>query len=476
MNNLFKKTTLFIFGFMLLLGCQTVDFGDENINPNEPTTALTSALLTNSIRSISGIVAEVNSNLMVQYISEITYTEDSRYETYEWSYDRWYTSPIQNLQEIINLNQAEPEKYIGAGTTQNQIAVASLLKAYYFHYLTDRWGMIPFSEALMGEENIKPKFDTQEAIYNGLFALIDESLQSINTLGSIKGDILFNGDLNRWKQFGNTLKLIMAMRISDVDQALAKTKFSEAINAGVIKSNAENIFYPFLSEDTNDNPWQDRFETREDYAVSNVFVDYLVATSDPRISKYAELPASDSTGTYVGCPYGITNPNILQSNISFITKDIIYDGTNSGNMIYNYAQVCFSMAEAVHRGWTSGDAEQWYNKGIEASILQWNLSAEDYDNFIVQEGIAFEDSKAIEQIATQKWVALYLQGAEAWAEWRRLDFPKLSPAPDALTGNGIPVRNGYSALTRSLNAENYNQAVSIQGPDTQDTKLWWDVK
>lgn len=93
-----------------------------------------------------------------------------------------------------------------------------------------------------------------------------------------------------------------------------------------------------------------------------------------------------------------------------------------------------------------------------------------------QADILFTETKALEQIATQKWISLYMQGAESWAEWRRLDFPKLEPAVDALSGNGIPVRNGYAALTKFLNEENYNEAVSIQGPDNQDTRLWWDIK
>ena len=159
--------------------------------------------------------------------------------------------------------------------------------------------------------------------------------------------------MSHWKKFANTLKLVMAMRISNVNQSLGQQKLTEAYNAGVIGSVAENIHYPYLTEDTNDNPWQDRFQTREDYAVSDVFVNWLVDHNDPRIASYAELPLADATGTYIGCPYGVQNPNVLQSDISFITDDIIYDGTQAGGMIFSYAQVCFSMAEAALRGMTT---------------------------------------------------------------------------------------------------------------------------
>lgn len=484
--------------------CETVDFGNENLNPNSPAVASTSALLTNAQRSIPTIVSEVNSNLMVQYISEITYTEDSRYEQFEWSYDRWYSGPLKDLQEIIDLNTTNPDLYKSSGTTENQIAIARILKAYFFLYLTDRWGMIPYSEALKGSENIKPKFDSQEFIYNSLFDEIDMSLGLINEGGSIKGDILFGGDLVKWKKFANTMKLIMAMRVSNINPSLGKEKLLEALDSGVILGSDENLHYPYLTEDTNDNPWQDRFQTREDYAVSNVFIDFLNENNDPRISAFAELPQSDSSGTYVGCPYGVANPNILQSDMSFITSDIIYDGTKKGGVIFTFAQVCFSLAEAYQRGMLTDDDNQgpvgpvgyplmdspeilqdlfpydmdelWYYVGIGASMGQWGISRSESVEYMNQPNILYDKTTGIEQIATQKWISLYMQGAEAWAEWRRLDFPHLEPAVDALSGNGIPVRNGYAALTKSLNEESYKNAVSIQGPDNQDTRLWWDIK
>jgi len=470
------KNTLKYFGILalsigLLNSCETVDFGDENLNPNQPSTASTAALLTNAMRALPGHVSEVNGNMWVQYISQITYTEESRYSTVQRSYDSWYSGALKDIQEVIDLNTEDAASYTGGGTTANQIAVAKILKAYYFQALTDRWGMVPFSEALLGVDNITPKFDTQQDIYNGCFALIDEALASINTSGTLNGDILFGGSMAHWKKFANTLKLVMALRIADADETTAKAKFLEA-RPGVISSVAENINYPYLTEDTNDNPWQDRFETREDYALSNVLVDHLQGMNDPRLMQFGELPASG--GDYVGVPYGVENPNVLQANVSFIDSDIIYDGTQKGGAIFTYAQVAFSIAEAAHRGWTSDSIEDWYNVGIQASMDQWGVSADDASAYLAQASVQFDSTKAMEQIATEKYVSLFLQGFEAWSEWRRLDYPQLSPAPDALTGTGIPVRYGYSANTAALNEANYNAAVSAQGADTQDTKLWWD--
>jgi len=262
-----KKYFNYFGGLVLAMGlavsCDTVDFGDENLNPNQPSTASTAALLTNAIRTIPSHVSEVNSNLMVQYISEITYTEDSRYEQFEWSYDGWYSGPLKDLQEIIDLNSQAPEKYTAGGTTANQIAAARILQAYYFHYLTDRWGAVPYdrSEILKGAQNLKPAFAQQEDIYlgdGGLFDEIDAALAQIDDAGTLNGDILFDGNMAHWRKFANTLKMVMALRISQRNSGVAQTKFIEAHNAGVIGA-GENIHYPYLTEDNNDNPWQDRF-------------------------------------------------------------------------------------------------------------------------------------------------------------------------------------------------------------------------
>lgn len=470
------KNTLKYFGILalsigLLSSCETVDFGDENINPNQPSKASTAALLTSAMRSLPGHISETNGNMWVQYISQVTYTEGSRYSTTQWSYDGWYAGALKDIQEVIDLNTEDAASYTNGGTTANQIAVAKILKAYYIQFITDTWGMVPFSEALLGVDNIAPAFDSQEAIYLASFDLIDEALASINSSGTLNGDILFGGNMGDWKKFANTLKLTMAMRIADADPATAQAKFNEA-RSGAIASVSENINYPYLTEDTNDNPWQDRFETREDFALSDVFVNHLSGMNDPRLAEYAELPASG--GDYTGIPYGVENPNVLQADVSFIDSDVIYDGTQKGGAIFTYAQVAFSIAEAAQRGWTSDSVEDWYNAGIQASMDQWGVDADAASAYLAQASVQFDSTKAMEQIATEKWVSLYLQGFEAWSEWRRLDYPQLSPAPDALSGTGIPVRYGYSANTAALNEANYNAAVSAQGADNQDTKLWWD--
>jgi hypothetical protein len=280
------------------------------------------------------------------------------------------------------------------------------------------------------------------------------------------------------------MKMVMALRMADVDDATAKAKFLEAHNAGVIGAGGD-IHYPYTAADANDSPWQDRFQSRDDYATSNTMVNHLVATSDPRLHKFAQPvgQAGDASGqvtyttvdgkVYGGMPYGVLNPGILQSWVSYLPSDIIYtSAAKKGGMLYSYAQVAFGYAEAAQRGWTvPGDAQTWYGIGINASMTQWGVSSADAATYVASVGAA-----SMQTIAEEKWVALYMQGWEAWSEWRRLDYPVLTPAIDILNGTGIPVRNGYGTTTASANKANHDAAVAKISGYSQDSKVWWDTK
>jgi len=462
---------------LLFVSCENVDFGDENLNPNSISQANTGALITGAMRNIPSIVSNSNAGILyAQHISEITYNEDSCYETIQWNFDGFYTGPLMDLQTVINLNNENPELYSTSGSAGMQKGVAHLLRVYMFHAMTDRWGDIPYSEALKGVDELKPAFDSQESIYTGLLAEIDAALGMLDG-GGLQGDFMFNGSAAKWKQFGNTMKMVIALRMADVNPSVAEAKFKEAVSGGVLTSNDDNMHYPYTVSDDNDSPWQDRFQSREDFAASDTMVDHLFANNDPRLAKFA-APVKNTGGdpskidyveyggnTYAGMPYGVLSPGILQTTISFLPSSVIYDGTNAGGMIYSYAQVCFSYAEAHLRGWSglAGDAQTWYELGIAASHAQWGVANADAATYL-----ASVAPVSMETMATEKWIALYMQGNEAWAEWRRLDYPALTPATDALTGTGIPMRHGYGANTASSNKANHDAAVAKISGYSQD--------
>lgn len=468
MKTMIKYILLFAVSMTLFMSCENADFGDININPNEPSEVSSSGLLASSLRDLGFHTTRTTPMLYVQYLSNGQYPDESRYSTLNWSYYGIYSGPLENLEEVIKVNTS-----LGTPSSKNTIAVAMLAKAYFFHTMTDRWGYIPYKEALKGIDKKQPIFNSQEEVYKGLFKDIDNALSLMNSESGPKGDIIFKGDMTKWKQFANTMKVVMALRLSKRDTDLggyAKTEFNKAI-LGAIKRADDNIYFPFISGDENsDNPWEDRFSTRKDYLMSDVIVNFMIgngsntAPQDPRLKKYAQ--PVEGTNQFVGAPYG--SGNDLVDNFSFITSDIINNQSAPG-IIFTASQVYFSMAEAVELGWISGNAQDYFKKGIEESMKQWGVDTAESTTFI--NSLPYN---GIQSIAEQKWVALYMQGYESWAEWRRIGGPNTIEKPDVLIqGTDIPQRQAYGSDVPSLNKVNYNKAISEQGADNLDTKLWW---
>lgn len=462
-------------GSMLLTSCS--EFGDQNTDPNRPSNPLTSGLLTGAQRSVSSVVGDATSVLYAQHLSEKQYTEASRYQTIYFNFNDFYSGPLMNLQRIIELNTNEDTKndVLSSGSNENQIAVARILKAYFFASLTDRWGELPYSEALKGELDFSPSYDSQEFIYTDLMKELKEAAAQINVeTAAVGGDLLFQGNMGSWRRFANSLRMVLALRVSDVDPQMAESNFKEAYAGGIL---LVDFMYPYLGEANNQNPWYGRYLTRVDYAISDTMYDYMNPLNDPRLPVFAD-PAAN-TGTVVAMPYGISNAEAG----SITNAEVSYLGTalrrqNAKLPILTIAQLEFSLAEAALKGWVSGSAESHYLAAIESSFRQFGVySKAGYDAFVAQPGVAWSQADGMERIGYQKWVALFLQGFESWAEVRRLDFPVLIPAKDALNASKlIPVRQAYPTTERDINTDNYLEAVSRQGEDGLDTKLWWDVK
>lgn len=500
--------------FALLWGTACDDFGDTNIDPNQPSTAPTSLLLTGAQTQISDVVGATTGVLYTQHTSETQYTSSSRYDVSQFDFNGWYTGPLADLEEIIRQNTDDATKASAAagGSNANQIAVARILKAYFYHFMTDRWGALPYNEALQGQADFSPAYDDQETIYRALFVELNAAVAQMDGGSGVSGDILFGGDMARWAEFGNTLRMTMAMRISDIDPGTARSEFEDAVADGILTS---DIMYFYLAETANQNPWYGRFITRYDYAASNTMVDYLKSVNDPRLAAFSAPAESLSTdpalrdangdltfAMFAGMPYGIAaGGDIVTSTVSALTPDHIYT-QDTPLAIFTVAQAEFLLAEAAMRGWSvNGSAQSHYEAGIRASMSRWGVDGGSYtysngrllanfidgnsitlmdvDVYILQPGVAFDGTSmatAMPLIARQKWVALYQQGYEAWAEWRRIDLPVLIPAVDAVNNSGqIPVRHAYPGSESTLNQVNYDAAVAKQGPDITDTKLWWDV-
>jgi hypothetical protein len=478
------RTSSRILAVLLAFVMVSCDFGDINVDPNSPSVVKTNLLITNTLLSVSDVVggSALTGNILTQQIAETQYNDAARYSTTTFDFNGWYTGPLMDLQTIINLNTdpATATDALAGGSNANQIAFARIMKVYYYSMLTDRWGMIPYSESLKGTGALRPKYDTQEAIYSDMINELKAAVAQMDGGVGLRGDFILNGNMARWAQFANSLRMKLALRIADRNPNLARAEFASAAAAGFITA---DIMYPYLAESQNQNPWFGRFLTRTDYAISDVLADYMIANGDYRVIRYADPAPNKSNGDgvttmdeVVGMPYAALNPgNIENADVSFPGRAI--RSQNSPLPIITMAEVHFMMAEGIERGFVTGNAAQHYRDANEASWKQWGVyNATDFDAYMATPAVAYASGSWKEKIGVQKWVALYPNGLEAWAEWRRLDFPRLTPHPDALNQSGrIPVRHSYPTTEVQLNKENYDAAVAAQGADNGDTKVWWDV-
>jgi hypothetical protein len=494
LNLLIIATAITVIG-----GCKTGDFGDINVSPNSPSQPVTSLLLTSaerymgrttavtSVATAPGVINDYAPKLYTQQISEALYTSESRYNTKIYNYTGIFNSPLQDLTTIIKLNTDEATKslpnVIANGSNANQIAAARILRAFYFQNMTDRWGDIPYSEALQGAAFLTPKFDKQQDVYADLFKELKEATAQFDGGAPLQGDFLFNGSVEKWKILASTIRMNMALRLSKADPATGKTEFNLALAAGVINSNADNIIYNFLGESANENNIYYNYEVakRYDYAISDVMVNKLNSFSDPRVTVYADKTAA---GTYVGMPYGLTQAlagNYVKGNVntpgavSLIGK--AFRSQNSPVKIFTYPEVLFSKAEAYKLGWITGapddaQAASTYLAGIAASMDLNKVTAP--ASYYTQAGVAYVPATGREQIINQKWIANYMgYGLEAWSDWRRTGFPRLTPSayPQNIGGQ-IPVRQAYTNDEPSLNKANYDAVIAQQGPDELNTPIW----
>ncbi|NJM25888.1 MAG: SusD/RagB family nutrient-binding outer membrane lipoprotein [Bacteroidia bacterium] len=444
----------------LLGSCNNFD-DDININPNQPSEASAPQLLANAMLSLPGLSSSPQGEFMAQYLAETQYVTASLYPNSSTSFYGWYQGPLINIETVLNESESE-----------SHLMVAKILKAYYFWNITDRWGDVPFTEALEGGDNFTPVYDTQESIYDALFAMLKDA-NATTTTGSMPNDIMYGGSYAKWKKLANTIRLLMALRLSKVDPDLGQTEFNAALADGVFTSSGDNLAFKHLADANNQNYWYGQIVTqsREWWALTQGMVDIMKPVDDPRLYVYGNPNRTD--GEYVGQLYGDTQ-DFDTEKYSLLGNAIWQQ--DAPVQLVTYAQVLFAKAEAAKLGWIAGgdtEAEANYNLAIETSIEQWTGSTAGASDLLLQPGVAYEAVNAIEQIATQRWIHLFMHGYEAWAEWRRTGFPDHLVEPG---GAAVPRRLIYIESEQFNNTKNYEDAVQRQfsGEDGLYGRIWWD--
>lgn len=478
-----KRILLLILPVVLLTACvESLD--DWNNDQKRASVVPARTLFTNALKGVTDIITtpNVNSNnfrMFVQYWATTTYLDEPRYNMTQRLYSQniWYAVYRDALNDLMEAKQLLEEDVVTAEAVKNnQLALVEIMEVYCWTVLVHTFGDVPYSEAL-DSEALLPKYDDAATIYSDLFTRLDAALAKLTpgTASFGTADLLYSGSAAKWVLFGNSLKLKMGMTVADVDPSKGKSAVEEAFAAGIIATSADNARFPYISAPPNNNPISANlnplFSSREDFVMASTIIDAMNERDDPR----REFYFTTVDGEYVGGNYGFSNP---YADFSHVSTKIIEPTFEA--LLIDVSEMEFMLAEAVERGFNvTGTAEEHYNNAITESILYWGGTETDASDYLAQPLVAYStaDGDWKEKIGVQKWIALNNRGWDAWVEWRRLDYPQLSPPSGPSIPNElfIPVRMIYPVIEQTVNGDQWSTAAARYNSDSPNAKLFWDV-
>jgi Starch-binding associating with outer membrane len=458
---------------ILITGCSK-NFNELNIDTKNPSTVPSYTLFTNAQRVMASTLASPNVNLnifrlIVQHWQETQYVDESNYDlaTRTINDNIWDAVYRDVLRDLTEAKKLIPTDVKDADKQKNQLAMVEIMEVQAYYYLVTTFGNIPYKEAL-NISNAFPKYDDAKTVYNDLLVRLDAAIANLNPAseGFGSADYMYKGDVAKWKKFANSLKIKMAITIADDDNVKAKSAIEAAVASGVFTSNDDNAEYTFQSAPPNTNPiWVNLVQSgRDDFVAASTLVDEMNAKNDPRRDNYF----TTVNGVFKGAAPGAQTSFTANSNVNpDITK------ANFPGLFLDYAEVRLILAEAAQRGYSvGGTAAVHYAAGVTASIEYWGGTTAEATAYLAQPSVIYNSANYKQSIGIQKWIALYNRGWDAWVEWRRLDYPKLVPAADALSD--IPLRYPYPVNEQNVNRKNYEAAATAIGGDKVETKLFWD--
>lgn len=503
-----SKYILFLILVSALVFSCTDNFDEINENPNNPATSDPNYIFTHVVKERAGeygVFGNYNYNYVQRWVMQTAAVYGNStmppYELFDqyrigllWDY--MYSNILSNC-TILERYTADKEEMI------NKHQIARIWKIYSLYLVTDLWGDVPYSEAwglLDGYsiEAINPKYDSQEDIYKEMLSVLADAVTKFDyAQEAYPYDQIFDGDIDLWIKFANSLRLRLAVRSGNQD--VVKEIIAED---NLMNSHEESAMFQYLESQDWWNPYYDVHinsmnKTQPELTgtsvikISELMVRQLSTTNDPRLSIYAQPIETDNT-TYKGVP-NLMNSNKKENQaMQMGVYSTSYIGTYFTREpalvkpLLTYSEVCFLRAEAAFRGWTSEDAEAWYNKGVKAGMQIYGISEDDANTFIQNDGLF---NNTLEQIIVQKWLALYLDGWEAYTEYRRTGYPQLQKWELELDGikvlsaewvevsrNYVPGRLPYPDSEQYFNEENYKSAVERQGGDSYYQQVWWAKK
>lgn len=448
---------------------------------------------------------------VLSYWAGDKYTLNAPYAAAYWGFsgDGAYSEQLKPIVDIIQSTKDKTQY-------KNIYEIARIMRALIMERVTDLYGDVPYSEAGLGyyAKNYFPKYDKQQDIYNDMLKEISDAVANLDpSADKIPGDVIYKGDLTKWKRFSNTLMLRIAMRLTKVDPTTAKTWVQKVIG-NTMTSNADNAFINGdnaggLSTINRNSLVLTGAGGQEPYYVkwSNTFINFLKSNNDPRLGKIAVTQLYPNATSTVQNPAFISDPTVQKgmpngkdlSGIAGrdIATDPSYTGmanysspnpgmikTNGTTFILTYGESELLLAEAVQSFGIAGDAAQHYHDGVKAAITYLSqydskMAVSDADAESYLSTHPYNAANGLEMINTQYWALTntMLDFYESWANWRRSGYPVLIPVvyPNNVTNGTIPRRFPYPLAESNVNPVNYNAAsAAVPGGDNLTGRVWWD--
>lgn len=506
----------------------TDKFEQWNINPDEVTPDMmdrdnlkTGALYSQMQRGVFVVGKDLGGTYQIHqmlngdnyagYFANIkdSYDIGNRHSDHYAMMQKWYTLPFDDT--YPNIMQPCKEIFENSEEGSMDRAMATVVKVFGMHRITDKYGPIPYSK--FGTD-VTVAYDAQDKIYTQFFAELDEAIQTMldyvgagSTSYLSRYDNVYFGEVSKWLKFANTLRLRLAMRVSYVDPTLARTEITKALDsqAGLMSSSSDDaVFHNNTNGFNFTNPIWEVTQSFNDMRMSATIDCYLNGLNDPRLAAYFKPVNGEYHGMRNGMTSGFAQMQGTTSAANF--------ESDSDLPWMRAAEAYFLQAEAKLRfGLGNGDVKDLYEQGIRTSMSSAGVSS-GVDGYISNSEsipnstwvnpansqsvnvaswvsalpVAWDDAASSEQklerIITQKWIALYPDGQEAWSEMRRTGYPGWVRIATYASASGVADgdlirRIQFSSTELSNNSANVQEAVGLLGgQDNAGTRLWWDVK
>ncbi|MFD2789655.1 hypothetical protein KCTC52924_03873 [Arenibacter antarcticus] len=529
-----RYLNIFFIGFILILSSCDKNFDEINTDPNRAgaETFDPNLILPNILASYAQNTTGYNGSILFQSMwTQTLASTTTGGANYYSNGDKYVASGsinsyIQNVwnNDFSNASRADQMEKLASANPElvNLQALGKMMKVLTLSFVTDIYGDIPYSEALMAEDGItQPAYDKQEVLYPAMLQDLETALSALdNSQRSPSNDPLYGGDITKWRKFGYSLMLKLAMRMVNSNPTEAQSYLAKALSGGIFENTADEAVLMMDADNFPNNNATSLRTVDDTYEVrwSKPLIDYLVSNGDPRLEISAEIPPAGLAANFdpntvgnsdptiqIGLPNGydtsggatdISNhpdfpgPTGTGDNVakigSYSRPTGIYRERGAPIFLLTYGEIQLLLADAAVRGYTTpATAAQHYSNGIVGGMLSMGsfgeaavISEGDALNFAAASPLDISSTEAsLEMINEQFWASTGLMGnfVETWNNWKRTGYPVLTPVSFSgnFTNGQIPLRQVYPSSEGSNNPDNFNAAVSNMGGDTWTTKMWW---